>query len=114
MTRVLRKALAPIRAAARTATFFLEVLPMLLSRPVDWVTAAPLIERARYPTGSGEAQGDLYRPPGPGSHPAIVVCLGVVPFEVDHPQVPILGRALARSGFAALLHWSIASLPFGR
>jgi dienelactone hydrolase len=30
----------------------------------------------------------------------------VVPFGVDHPQVPVLGRALARSGFAALLYWS--------
>ena len=26
----------------------------------------------------------------------MVVCLGVVPFEVDHPQVPVLGRALER------------------
>jgi hypothetical protein len=42
----------------------------------------------------------------------MVVCLGVVPFEVDHPQVPILGRALARSGFAALLYWSPAMRSF--
>jgi hypothetical protein len=36
----------------------------------------------------------------------MVVCLGVVPLGVDHPQVPRLGEALARSGFAALLYWS--------
>ena len=35
-------------------------------------------------------------PPGGGPYPGMVVCLGVVPFGVDHPQVPILGKALAR------------------
>ena len=38
----------------------------------------------------------------------MVVCLGVVPVGVDHPQVARLGLALARSGFAALLYWSPA------
>jgi hypothetical protein len=85
---------------------------MLPSRPVDWVTPAPVIEKVRYPSRAGEVQGDLYRPPGPGPHPGMAVCLGVVPFEVDHPQVPILGRALARSGFAALLYWSPAMRDF--
>jgi hypothetical protein len=42
----------------------------------------------------------------------MVVCLGVVPFGVDHPQVPRLGEALARSGFAALLYWSPAMRDF--
>jgi hypothetical protein len=41
-----------------------------------------------------------------------VVCLGVVPFGVDHPQVPVLGKALARAGFAALLYWSPAMRDF--
>jgi hypothetical protein len=101
-------ALRPIRAVGRTAAFFLKVLPTLPSRPVDWVTRTPLVERVLYPTPWGEAEGDLYRPPGPGPHPAVIVCLGVVPFEVEHPQVPRLGQALARAGFAALLYWSPA------
>jgi hypothetical protein len=104
--------LAPIRAAARTATFFLKVLPMLPSRPVDWVTGTPVVEKVRYPSRAGLVEGDLYGPPGPGPHPGMLVCLGVVPFEVDHPQVPILGRALARAGFAALLYWSPAMRDF--
>lgn len=85
---------------------------MLPSGPIDRFTAAPVVERVRYPTRAGEVEADLYRPPGPGPHPGMVVCLGVVPFEVDHPQVPILGRALARAGFAALLHWSPAMRSF--
>ncbi len=42
------------------------------------------------------------------SYPNVVVCLEVVPFGVDYPQVPRLGAALARSCFAALLYWSPA------
>lgn len=102
----------PVRAAAKAAIFFLKVFPMLPSRPVDWVTKTPVVQRVKYPTCFGEAEGDLYRPPDEGPHPGILVCLGVVPFEVDHPQVPILGRALARAGYAALLYWSPAMRDF--
>jgi dienelactone hydrolase len=98
----------PFRAVAKAVIFFLKVFPMLPSRPIDWVTKPPVIEKVMYPTRSGQAEGDLYRPSGGGPHPGIVVSLGVVPFGVDHPQVPILGKALARAGFAALLYWSPA------
>ncbi len=99
-------------AAAKTAVLLLKVYPMLPSRPLDWVTPRPVVERFSYPTSRGPAEGDLYRPSTPGPHPAVVVCLGVVPFGVDHPQVPRLGEALARSGFAALLYWSPAMRDF--
>lgn len=105
-----------LRATARAATFFLKVFPMLPSRPVDWVTPAPVVDKIRYPTQDGFAEGDLYHPPThgphPGPYPGILVCLGVVPFEVNHPQVPVLGNALARAGFAALLYWSPAMRDF--
>lgn len=99
---------ATARAVTRSVIFFLKVFPMLPSKPVDWVTKPPVIEKLSYWTHAGRAEGDLYRPPGGGPHPGIVVSLGVVPFGVEHPQVPRLGQALARSGFAALLHWSPA------
>jgi hypothetical protein len=102
------RAMAPARAAASSAIFLLKLFPMLPSRPVDWVTRAPVVERVRYPTRQGWAEGDLYRPAARGPHPGVLVCLGVVPFGVEHPQVARLGRALARSGWAALLHWSPA------
>jgi hypothetical protein len=95
-------------ALARTTAFFLKVLPMLPSRPVDWLTRAPRVERVSYPVRRGAAETDLYRPATDGPHPGIVISLGVVPFGVDHPQVPRLGEALARAGFAALMHWSPA------
>jgi dienelactone hydrolase len=100
--------LRPLRAAARTAVFFVEVLPMVPTGPVDRLTRRPIVRRVTYPTATGHADGDLYLPAGPGPHPGLVVCLGVVPFGVDHPQVARLGDALARAGFAALLYWSPA------
>jgi len=109
---VFYRATRSIRAVAKAAIFFLKVFPMLPSRPVDWVTRPPSIEKVKYPTRSGQTEGDLYRPSTGGPFPGIVVCLGVVPFGVDHPQVPILGNALARSGFAALLYWSPAMRDF--
>lgn len=112
MLHVISRATRPFRTVAKAVTFFLKVFPMLPSQPVDWMTKPPVIEKVKYPTRSGEAEGDLYRPAARGPHPGIVVCLGVVPFEVDHPQVPILGRALARAGFVALLYWSPSMRDF--
>ncbi|HEU5288918.1 MAG TPA: hypothetical protein VFV20_10985 [Candidatus Limnocylindria bacterium] len=96
------------RGHSRAIGFVMRLLPMLPSGPIDRVTRAPVIENVRYPSLSGEREGVVYRPPGPGPHPAIVLCLGVVPFGVDHPQVPRLETALARFGFLALIHWSPA------
>ena len=95
-----------VRAASRTAVFVLKVLPTLPARPIDWLTPAPIHERVSYPTRRGLAMGEIARPAAGGPHPGIVLCLGVVPFDVEHPQVPRLQDAMARAGFAVLLHWS--------
>jgi hypothetical protein len=100
--------MSSLRAAANAVTFLFNVFPMLPTWPVNWRTRPPRVERLRYPTAAGTVAADLYRPAGEDPVPGVVVCLGVVPFGVEHPQVPRLGRALARAGFAALLHWSPA------
>ena len=102
----LGRARGELRAVAGSAIFFLRVFPMLPSGLVDWATESPVVERVSYRTHAGRAEGDLYRPPSGGPHPGVVVSLGVVPAGLEHPQVPRLGQALARAGFAALLHWS--------
>src|SRR5574339_126475 len=112
MLHAFNRATVPIRVVARAVTFVLKLFPMLPSAPIDWVTKPPVVQKVKYPTRFGQAEGDLYRPAGAGPHPGLVVCLGIVPFGVDHPQVPILGRALARAGFAALLYWSPAMRDF--
>lgn len=96
----------------RISAFVLRLLPMLPSKPLQFATRKPIVEEVLYPTSRGDAAGQVYRPPGRGRHRGVVVCLGVVPFGVDHPQVPRLGDALARAGFAALLYWSPAMRDF--
>ncbi len=108
VTPAMRDARRATRAAAKTAVFFLKVLPMLPSRFLDRLTTPTAIDRVEFPTTDGGTGGDLYRPRSAGPHPGIVVCLGVVPFGYDHPQIPRLGAALARSGFAALIFRSPA------
>ena len=98
---------ATIRAVARSLIFILKALPAT-SGAIDRVTTAPIIEKFTYPTPTGQGEAELYRPPSPGPHPGVVVSLGVVPAGVDHPQRARFGQAVARSGFAALLHWSPA------
>ena len=97
---------AALRAHAREVAFVLKLLPMLPSGPIDRLTRRPVIERVRYPSRDGQIEADLYRPAWRGRHPAIVLCLGVVPFGVEHPQVARLSDALGRAGFVALIHWS--------
>lgn len=97
-----------MRAHVHTIGFVSRLLPMLPSRPIDWVTRAPVIEDVSYETSGGEVQAELYRPTGRGPFPAVLLCLGVVPFGVDHPQIQRLKAALARFGFVALIHWSPA------
>jgi dipeptidyl aminopeptidase/acylaminoacyl peptidase len=112
MLHIFKHATRPIRTVAKATVFFLKVFPMLPSRPIDWATKAPVVQKVSYPSRSGQVEGEIYRPPTEGPHPGILVCLGVVPFGVDHPQVPVLGKALARAGFAALLYWSPAMRDF--
>ena len=81
---------------------------MLPSRLIDVLTRTPVIENVSYQTPGGMAHAELYRPPGRGPFPAVLMCLGVVPVDVDHPQIPRLKAALARFGFLALIHWSPA------
>lgn len=101
-------ALTAARAHVRTIGFVFRLLPMFPSTPIDRITRAPVVERVRYENPGRRMEAELYRPPGRGPFPAVLLCLGVVPFGVDHPQIPRLKAALARFGFVALIHWSEA------
>ena len=96
---------ASLRAVVRSAIFVLKMTP-LRPNPIDRLTARPVIETFTYATGADRGQAQLYRPRSAGPHPAVVVALGVIPVDYTHPMVTSLGEGLARSGFAALLHWS--------
>lgn len=100
-----RAARRSVGAAARAAIFLLKMMP-IPPAPWDWMTARPLVEPRWLTTHSGRGEGDLYRPPSGGPHPAVLCVLGIVPAGVEHPLVTRLGDSLARAGFVALLHRS--------
>jgi hypothetical protein len=107
MASRLRHAQQALDAVTRALVFVLKALPWT-SGAIDRVTAAPITETLVYPTHGGSAEADLFRPASAGPHPAVVVSLGVVPAGIEHPHRIRFGQALARAGFAALLHWSPA------
>lgn len=84
----------------------LRVMPMLPSGWLDRFSPEPLYEQVAIPGGDPAAPAEMFRPDDGSIHAGVVVCLGVIPFDVTHPQVKRLGRALARRGFVVLIVWS--------
>jgi hypothetical protein len=85
---------------------------MFPSRPLDRLSPSPVRETVHYPTQRGLVEGEIWRPPTAGPHPAVLLCLGVIPVDVVHPQVARLQESLARAGFVTLLYWSPAMRDF--
>lgn len=101
-----------LSAAWSSVVFVLKVLPMIHSRFIDWITADPERLPVSYPTSRGNVDGEIWRPATTGPHPGVVLCLGVIPFDCEHPQLARLQQALARAGLANLLYWSPAMRDF--
>ena len=97
------------RAIARTLVCLLKVYPMLPSRPLNWVTSRPVVDRVRYASSHGLAEGDLYQPATPGPHPGVVVCLGVVQ-HTPQPEETLAALAgyVKPGGLLAIDHYSRA------
>ncbi|MEZ4530043.1 MAG: hypothetical protein R2855_03345 [Thermomicrobiales bacterium] len=106
MTPRSQSPLEAVRAFSRTAAFVLRVMPMLPSEWLDRRSPVPRYEQVVLPGRDARVPCELYCPAGTGPFAGVVVCLGVIPFDVTHPQVKRLGTALARSGFATLIVWS--------
>jgi hypothetical protein len=103
-----RRAYESARAAARTAGFVLQLMPMLPSGLLERAGGLPVHEQTSFPTPQGEAAADVFRPSRGGPHAGVVLCLGIVPAALDHPQIGRFAAALARSGFVVLIYWSPA------
>ena len=97
-----------LRSHLRELAFVFEVLPMLPRGIADRLTPTPRHEYLRFTTRGREVIADVFVPDGPGPHPGVVVCLGVVPIGMDDPRIPQLLKAWAHAGFVAVAHWSDA------
>ena len=71
------------------------MIPAIPIKPQRWLTRTPIQERVEFPIPGGQGVADIYRPPGEGPHPAILLFLGVAPAGPDDPRVVNLGEALA-------------------
>jgi ABC-2 type transport system ATP-binding protein len=85
----------PFRVAVQTAVLVPELVgqgPRLLSV----VSAAPRRDRATFGTRADPIES--YHPDGTGRRPAVLLVLGVRPFQLDDPRVVRVATALARLG----------------
>lgn len=105
-TASLRSLVRWLVGAGRSLAFMVRVMPMLPSGWLDRYSAGPRYEQITLPGGDERTSAEFFRPGSAAPHAGVVVCLGVIPFDVTHPQVRRLGSALARRGFAALIVWS--------
>lgn len=104
----MRRRYASVASTLRTVGFVLRVMPMRPSRRLVRRSPESCYEPIVVPRLDPRAPAEHMRPPTPGPHAGVVVCLGVIPFDATHPHVRRLGRALARRGFATLIVWSPA------
>jgi hypothetical protein len=107
-SRIVRGAVAEARRLVRALSFVFELMPMLPSRLPERLRPVPVRERVVFPVGARAASADLFTPGRGAGHPGVVLCLGVVPAGLEHPQIPRFASALARAGFVTLIVWSPA------
>ncbi len=94
------------RTGFRTVLFVTQVLDLPI-KPQSWVTDDPL--RHRVGDGlSGTHEAEVYRLPTDGTRAAVLLSVGATPEGLDDPGLVMLGDALARAGYVAMMHWSPA------
>ncbi len=94
------------RAVAKTVGLVAQVLPEAPVHPLGLLTSDPERTQIMYPVPAGQNPADIYRMPGGGPKPAIVLFLGVSPAGRNDPRVVNLANALARTGFIVFVPWS--------
>ena len=93
------------RTGFHTAMFVSQVLDLPV-RPQSWFTNEPMRQEVRYSVSDDALVADVYRPPGDGPRAAVLLSVGASPHGLDDPAIVMLGDALARAGYVAMLHWS--------
>ena len=93
------------RTAFHTALFVSQMLDLPV-KPQSWFTDEPLRSQARYSMKDETLVADVYRLPDGKPRAAALLSIGATPHGLDDPAIVMLGEALARAGYVAMLHWS--------
>ncbi|MHB8573764.1 MAG: alpha/beta hydrolase family protein [Dehalococcoidia bacterium] len=89
------------RAAVRTALFFPRLFN--IAGPLtDLGSSQPVHETVELRPVYGYVHAHITRPPR-GRHPAIVLCFGLAPGQIEGPSIQRLLDGIARGGFVAVL-----------
>ncbi len=92
---------APGRTAVATLLFLPQVFPQTGPTPIELVTDPPTREEVVF--GPDAHQADIYYPPIPGPHGAVILYLGIQPIERRDPTIVQLSEGLARLGLIVLV-----------
>ena len=93
------------RTGFHTALFVSQMLDLPV-KPQSWFTDEPLRQKVRYSASDDALVADVYRPPDGRPRAAALLSVGASPHGLDDPNIVMLGDALARAGYVAMLHWS--------
>jgi pimeloyl-ACP methyl ester carboxylesterase len=100
----------PVHRAVLTAALIPHFFPGDIPRPLRSLTPAPGVTTMEVPGTAGRMVADVYRLPGDGARPAMVLLLGVNPLPRSDPQVAMLAEGIARTGIVAVVAESDALL----
>ncbi|MFH1501972.1 MAG: hypothetical protein ABIG03_02880 [Candidatus Eisenbacteria bacterium] len=101
-------ALLLLGLSSRIHTAYLAALVLVESAtpevdgPIAGARPDPVIEDVTFDAAGTTMRADLYRPPGGGPHPGIVLSHGVAARGKDDPRLVNFADALARAGYVAL------------
>ena len=93
------------RAGFQTVLFVSQMLDLPV-KPQTWFTGEPLRRQVQYSTKDETLVADVYRLPDGKPRAAALLSVGATPHGLDDPAIVMLGDALARAGYVAMLHWS--------
>jgi dienelactone hydrolase len=94
---------AHIRTAYLTTLLLLELPTPEVDGPIASRLPDPLVERVTFEAAGKTIVADVFRPPGDGSHPGIVLNHGVSARGMNDVRLINFADALARCGYVALV-----------
>jgi len=92
-----------IRVVYLATLILVEATTPEVDGPMSRLRADPAFETITFESGGATIVADLYRPPGDGPHPAVVVSHGMDDGGRGDPRLVNIADALARAGFVSLV-----------
>jgi acetyl esterase/lipase len=93
----------PGRVAAKTLLLLPDMFPTSPIRPLTWLTGTPGFDEYSFQFPAGQVDADVYLPPRPGRHGAVILLLGAVGYPRRDPTLVRFADGLARAGAVVMI-----------